>query len=185
MTCRPQEPGGGLSARGDSTYEKVPNHRSIYEHWDFVVDATEKLVRSGIAHLYGPLEGRPKVISPLGVALNGITQRLVLNGMYINSFMKQLRLKYEKLREILTFLKRGPGFISSWDLKEKRILRAFSIQRSESTLASKSERHTSTSMEIVLQEEVFGYPTKRWKRFATCSSASSKKKHHLSGNSRQ
>jgi hypothetical protein len=81
-----------------------------------VVGAAEKLVISGTAHLYGKSEGRPKVVNPLGVALNGATERLVLNGMYINAFMQQLPFKYERLRDILTFLKRG-GFIASWDLK--------------------------------------------------------------------
>jgi hypothetical protein len=57
------------------------NHRSFYNHWPFAVDAVEKLVITGTAHLYGPTEGRPKVINPLGVALNAADERLVLNGM--------------------------------------------------------------------------------------------------------
>jgi hypothetical protein len=92
------------------------NHRSFYTHWPFAVDAVEKLVITETAHLYGPTEGRPKVINPLGVALNADKERLVLNGMYINSFMQQLPFRYERLRDILTFLKKG-GFIASWDLK--------------------------------------------------------------------
>jgi hypothetical protein len=92
------------------------NHQSVYEHWPFTVDAVKKLVVSGTAHLYGRGEGRPKVVKTLGVALNADKERLVLNGMYISSFMQQLPFKYERLRDILTFLKRG-GFISSWDLK--------------------------------------------------------------------
>jgi hypothetical protein len=40
-----------------------------------VVDAAEKLVVAGTAHLYGPTEGRPKVVNPLRVALNGIQER--------------------------------------------------------------------------------------------------------------
>lgn len=92
------------------------NHRSVYEHWDFVVGATENLVISGTAHLYGPSEGKPKVVNPLGVALNGSSERLVLDGMYIKAFMKKMPFKYERLRDVLTFLKRG-GFISTWDLK--------------------------------------------------------------------
>jgi hypothetical protein len=92
------------------------NHRSFYEHWDFSVGAVEKLVVSGTAHLYGRSEGKPKVTNPLGVALNGTSERLVLNGMYINSFMQQMPFKYEQLRDILTFLTKG-GFISTWNLK--------------------------------------------------------------------
>jgi hypothetical protein len=41
---------------------------------------------------------------------------LVLNGIYINSFMQDLPFRYERLRDILTFLQKG-GFIASWDLK--------------------------------------------------------------------
>jgi hypothetical protein len=95
---------------------KFQNHRSVSKHWPFVVDAAEKLVISGTAHLYGPNDVRPKVVNSLGVALNGTSERLVLNGMYINSFMEQLPFKYERLRDVLTFLGKG-GFISSWDLK--------------------------------------------------------------------
>lgn len=92
------------------------NHRSVYTHWPFTVDAVEKLVIAGTAHLYGPKEGRPKVVNPLAVALSADKERLVLNNMYPNAFMKQMPFKYERLRDILTFLKKG-GFISSWDLK--------------------------------------------------------------------
>jgi hypothetical protein len=88
----------------------------VYEHWDFVVGAVKKLVVSGTAHLYGRAEGKPKVVNPLGVALNGATKRLVLNGMYPNAFMKQLPFKYKRLRDVLTFLKRG-GYVASWGLK--------------------------------------------------------------------
>jgi hypothetical protein len=95
---------------------EIQNHRSIYEHWRFTVDAVEKLVVAGTAHLYGPLDKKPKVVNPLGVALNGDKERLVLNCMYPNSFMKQLPFKYERLRDILTFLKKE-GFVASWDLK--------------------------------------------------------------------
>jgi hypothetical protein len=74
----------------------------------------QSLVVTTTAHLYGPQEGKPKVVNPLGVALNGASERLVLNGMYINSFMKDLPFRYERLRDILT--QKG-GFVSSWDLK--------------------------------------------------------------------
>jgi hypothetical protein len=83
------------------------NHRSFYEHCDFSVRAMEKLVLSGTAHLYGRTEGRPNVVNPMGVALNGVSERLVLNGMYINAFMRQMPFKYERLRDILTFLTKG------------------------------------------------------------------------------
>jgi hypothetical protein len=92
------------------------NHRFVYEHWPFTIDAVEKLVVTGTAHLYGPTDGRPKVVNPLAVALNADKERLVLNMMYPNAFMKSLPVKYERFKNILTFLKKG-GFIASWDLK--------------------------------------------------------------------
>jgi hypothetical protein len=95
---------------------ELKNHQSVYKHWPFAVDAVEKLVITNTAYLYGRSEGKPKVVNPLGVALNADKERLVLNGMYINAFMKLFPFKYEKLRDILTFLVKG-GFISSWDLK--------------------------------------------------------------------
>jgi hypothetical protein len=123
------------------------NHRSVYEHWDFVVGAVEKLVVSGTAHLYGRAEGKPKVVNPLGVALNGATERLVLNGMYSNDFMKQLPFKYERLRDVLTFLKRG-GYVASWDLKAATF--TFSSTPSIAlTLGSRWGTLTSTSTGFV------------------------------------
>lgn len=92
------------------------NHQSVYDHLQFSVEAVQKLVITRTAHLYGPLEGKPKVVNPLSVALNGVSERLVVNGRYINSFMKKIPFKYERLWDILVFLKKG-GFVSSWDLK--------------------------------------------------------------------
>lgn len=97
---------------------ELQNHGSVYMHWSSVVDAVEKLVITGTGHLYGPSDGRPKIVNPLGVALNGEKKRLLLNMMYPNIIFRtsQLAFKYERLRDVLTFLKRG-GFIASWDLK--------------------------------------------------------------------
>lgn len=92
------------------------NHQSVYDHYPFTVKAVNNLVITGTAHLYSPGEGKPKVVNPLGVALNSDKERLVLNGIYINSYMQDLPFRYERLRDILTFLQKG-GFISSWDLK--------------------------------------------------------------------
>jgi hypothetical protein len=103
--------------KGELSHEiAFKNHKFFYDHWPFSVDAVEKLVVTGAAHLYSPSEGRPKIVNPLAVALNTDKERLVLNGMYHNAFMQQLPFKYERLRDILTFLKNG-GYIASWDLK--------------------------------------------------------------------
>jgi hypothetical protein len=74
------------------------NHQSVYDHLPFYVKAVKNLVITGTAYLYKPGEPKPKVVNPLGVALNANNERLVLNGMYINSFMKSLPFKYERLR---------------------------------------------------------------------------------------
>jgi hypothetical protein len=103
--------------KGNLPHEiEFQNHQLVYKHLPFVIGAVENLVVAGTAHLYGPGEGKPKVVNPLGVALNGVSERLVLNGMYINSYMANHPFKYERLRDILTFLQKA-GFVSSWDLK--------------------------------------------------------------------
>jgi hypothetical protein len=103
--------------KGNLSHEiEFQNYQSVYKHLTFVIGAVENLVVAGTAHLYGPGEGKPKVVNPLGVALNGVNERLVLNGMYINSYMANHPFKYECLRDILTFLQKA-GFVSSWDLK--------------------------------------------------------------------
>jgi hypothetical protein len=103
--------------KGNLPHEiEFQNHRSVYKHLPFVIGAVENLVVVGTAHLYGPGEGKPKVVNPLEVALNGVSERLVLNGMYSNSYMANHPFKYERLRDILTFLQKA-GFVSLWDLK--------------------------------------------------------------------
>jgi hypothetical protein len=72
--------------KGNLLHEiEFQNHQSVYKHLPFVIGAVENLVVSKTAHLYGHGEGKPKVVNPLGVALNGVSERLVLNKMYINS----------------------------------------------------------------------------------------------------
>jgi hypothetical protein len=91
---------------------EMKNHQLVYEHLPFVVKAVQNLVITSAAHLYGPKDGKPKVVNPPGVALNGATERLVLNRMYINLFMKSLSFRYKRLRDMLTFLQKA-GFVSS------------------------------------------------------------------------
>jgi hypothetical protein len=66
------------------------NHLSVYEHLPFSVKAVRNLVVTGTSHMYSPEDKKPKVVNPLGVALNRDKERLVLNGMFINSFIKNL-----------------------------------------------------------------------------------------------
>jgi hypothetical protein len=80
------------------------NHQLVYDHLPFSVKGVKNLVITGTAYLYKPGEPKPKVVNPLVAALNANNERLVLNGMYINSFMKNLPFKDERLRDILTFL---------------------------------------------------------------------------------
>jgi hypothetical protein len=58
----------------------------------------------------------PIIIHPLGVATTGGNDRLILNSRYANLFMKLLAFRYERLRDILGFMK-GGFFMSNWDLK--------------------------------------------------------------------
>jgi hypothetical protein len=94
---------------------KFPNHRSFVDNSDFGVEADSELLVNSTVKLYGKDERRPKVVNPLGVA-NLPKGRLVLDGGYINAFIKHIPFKYETLREILTFL-RANGFFSTWDFK--------------------------------------------------------------------
>lgn len=56
------------------------------------------------------------VIHPLGMAFTGGKGRLIVNFRYANLFMRLLAFRYERLRDILAFTKKG-YFMSNWDLK--------------------------------------------------------------------
>ncbi|GAQ86252.1 DNA/RNA polymerase superfamily protein with reverse transcriptase domain [Klebsormidium nitens] len=69
------------------------NHRSCYENASLGVREVVKMVVNRTLEVYGPKDGKPKVVNPLGVEF-----------------------KYETLREVLTFLTNG-AYFSTWDFK--------------------------------------------------------------------
>jgi hypothetical protein len=91
------------------------NHKSFYDNLPFAVGEVVKMVINATLTVYRPGERKPKVVNRLGV-VNLPQGRLVLNGRYVNAFLKKHPFKYETLREILTFLTQS-GFFSTWDFK--------------------------------------------------------------------
>jgi len=77
----------------------LPNHRSFEENKPFALEAVAKLARSR-SLLEWPFPFPPRVVLPLGVAIvEGRKPRLVLDGGYVNLFLKYLAFKYEGVRE--------------------------------------------------------------------------------------
>ncbi|GAQ91453.1 Reverse transcriptase [Klebsormidium nitens] len=91
------------------------NHQSFYDNAPFAVGEAVKMVQNGTLHVYGPGDGKPKVVNPLGV-VNLPKGRLVVNARYVNLFSKKHAFKYETLREVLTFLTQA-SFFTTWDFK--------------------------------------------------------------------
>ncbi|GAQ90234.1 Reverse transcriptase [Klebsormidium nitens] len=91
------------------------NHQSFYDNAPFAVGEAVKMVQNGTLHVYGPGDGKPKVVNPLGV-VNLPKGRLVVNARYVNLFFKKHAFKYETLREVLTFLTQA-SFFTTWDFK--------------------------------------------------------------------
>lgn len=91
------------------------NHQSLYKKWDFTIDQVEKLMEYGAAGIWTDSE-EPVVISPMGVVDSAGKDRLIWNGRYVNLFLEALPFRYEKLRDVLAFVKPG-SFLATWDLK--------------------------------------------------------------------
>jgi hypothetical protein len=58
----------------------------------------------------------PVVINPMGVADSAGKDRLICNMKYVNLFLEALPFKYERLRDLLAFTKRG-SYLATWDWK--------------------------------------------------------------------
>jgi hypothetical protein len=91
------------------------NHQSLYKKWNFTIDQVEKLMEYGAAGIWTDSE-EPVVISPMGVVDSAGKDRLIWNGRYVNLFLEALPFRYEKLRDVLAFIKQG-SFLATWDLK--------------------------------------------------------------------
>jgi hypothetical protein len=92
------------------------NHRSLYLNWGFSRGELRKLVIWGVASIWNYEDGKSVVINPLGVAESAGKLRLICNARYINLFLESLPFRYERLRDILTFMEEG-SFMATWDLK--------------------------------------------------------------------
>jgi hypothetical protein len=92
------------------------NYKSFYDNWDFAIGEVFKLVLWAAASIVKEGEKMPLVIHPLGVAFTGGKGRLIVNLRYCNLFMKLLAFRYERLRDILGFTKKG-FYMANWDLK--------------------------------------------------------------------
>lgn len=85
----------------------LPNHRSFEENKPFALEAVAKLARSR-SLLEWPFPFPPRVVLPLGVAIvEGRKPRLVLDGGYVNLFLKYLAFKYEGLVDLTNYLEPG------------------------------------------------------------------------------
>jgi hypothetical protein len=90
------------------------NHPSAFEHSDFVTEAVASLVITGAAM---KVSFKPWIVSPLGVVPKGIDKlRLILDLLYVNSFLKVEALKYESLRSV-PYLCQLKDLLFSVDLK--------------------------------------------------------------------
>lgn len=92
------------------------NHQSFYRHWDFASNEILKLLKWGAVSLIEESEEELDVISPLGVVDQDGKWRMFPNARYVNLFLKELPFKYQRLRDILSFVRKD-SFISTWDLK--------------------------------------------------------------------
>lgn len=88
------------------------NHKSFYDKWEFGSGEVNKLVLWSAATRIKEGDEMPLIIHPLGVATTGGKDRLILNSRYANLFMKLLRFRYERLRDILGFTK-GVYFVAN------------------------------------------------------------------------
>jgi hypothetical protein len=92
------------------------NHELFCNNWEFSSGEASKLVLWSAASVVREGEEMPICIHPLGVAFTGGKGRLIVNDRYCNMFIKALPFRYERLRDVLGFTKKG-FFMSNWDLK--------------------------------------------------------------------
>ena len=90
------------------------NHRSAFEHAEFVFEAIQKLVESGCAI---GVPTCPTVCSPLQVVVNAKGKRwLVIDLRYVNQYLQLSKFKYEGLNLIPTLFFKG-DYMFTFDLK--------------------------------------------------------------------
>jgi hypothetical protein len=91
------------------------NHQSLFRKWEFSSDQIVKLLEADAAGIWDRAEP-PVVIHPMGVVDSAGKDRMIANDGYLNLFLEALPFRYERLRDVLAFAKKG-SFMSMWDLK--------------------------------------------------------------------
>lgn len=91
------------------------NHQSLFQKWEFSSEQIVKLLEADAAGIWDRPEA-PVLIHPMGVVDLAGKDRMIANDRYLNMFLEALPFRYERLRDILAFTKRG-SFMATWDLK--------------------------------------------------------------------
>ena len=90
------------------------NHKSAFEHADFVTEAIQELVESGCA---ARVSSYPTVCSPLQVVVNAKgKRRLVIDLRYVNQYLHLTKFKYEGINLIPSLFSKGDHMFT-FDLK--------------------------------------------------------------------
>lgn len=92
-----------------------PNHKSFYDHFDFVVGETRKNLESGAVAVWPDGAEPPEIIHPMGVVDSAGKRRLICNDRYLNIFLKHIPFQYERPRDVLSFTLPG-SFMTTADL---------------------------------------------------------------------
>ncbi|KXZ41104.1 hypothetical protein GPECTOR_793g15 [Gonium pectorale] len=93
---------------------QFPNHRSAAEHAAFVTAEVAKGVQSGVMAEWRSEWGPPTVVNGLRV-VSGKKLRLCMNPMYVNQFMDVPALKYESVKDMPGYLRRGSFMFTTDD----------------------------------------------------------------------
>jgi hypothetical protein len=91
------------------------NHQSLFRKWGFSSKQIVNLLEADAAGIWDEPE-LPIIIHPMGVVDSAGKDRMIVNGRYLNLFLEALPFRYERLRDILAFTKKG-SFMATWDLK--------------------------------------------------------------------
>jgi hypothetical protein len=82
------------------------NHQSLFKKWGFSLQQIVKLLETDAAGIWDESEP-PVIIYPMGVVDSAGKDMMIVNGRYLNLFLEALPFRYERLRDILAFAKKG------------------------------------------------------------------------------
>jgi hypothetical protein len=91
------------------------NHQSPFRKWEFSSEQIVKLLEADAARIWDKSEPAV-VIHPMGVVDSAGRDMMIANDRYLNLFLEAFPFRYEHLRDILAFTKKG-SFMATWDLK--------------------------------------------------------------------